>query len=835
MKARFLILAISILLGLSSNAQTEIWGMTSKGGANNGGVIFKTDSAGNNYQVVYSFEYFNSQLPCGDLLQANNGKMYGMSKEGGFNNNGTLFEYDTLNNTAKVLIHFNGTNGKNPWGSLIQADNGKFYGMTVLGGSNNAGVLFEYDINSNTLIKIIDFDGKNKGTEPLGSLIQASNGNLYGMTVLGGNNNAGVLFEYNINANTFTKKIDFDITNIGAEPYGSLIQANNGKLYGVTRAGGSSGFGVLFEFDIDTDSLVKKVDFDGANKGISPRSSLIQASNGKLYGLTEEGGSFSSGVLFEYDIDTDSFVKKVDFGGTNNGNHPRGSLLQASNGRLYGMTFYGGKDNNGILFEYNISTNTFEKKIDFDNTNTGVHPYGSLIQASNGNLYGLTSHGGNSDDGILFEYSLKTNTLKKKVDFNMSKEGAFPQGSLLKANNGNLYGLTWGGGINNDGVLFEFDIHTNTYTKKIDFDRTSKGEEPCGNLMQADNGNLYGMTLLGGVNNDGVLFEYNILTNTFAKKVDFDRTSKGANPYGTLIQVRNGKLYGMTMAGGSNNYGVLFEYDINTNIVINKYNFDWINSGGSPRGRLLQADNGNLYGLTKSGGANGLGVLFEYNIDTENITNKIDFDGTSNGGDPWGSLIQASNGMLYGMTRGGGNNWEGSLIEYNIKTNTVTKKVDFDGADKGAKTPGSLIQSNNGNLYGMTYEGGSFNKGVLFEYNFNSNTFTKKMDFNDSLGMNPAMTHLILVERTSNQVIDNSQENSNNIEIYPNPANSSFFIQGKGIIEVSIINVNGKQFINKSTKQEIIEIEITNYPAGLYFVLIQTNEGMISKKVMISH
>jgi len=95
--------------------------------------------------------------------------------------------------------------GSNPVGSLILASNGKFYGMTSAGGVNSVGALFQYD-TTNLFIKRFDF-ATNDGYQPLGSLVQASNGNLYGVTRYGGTNNMGVLFEFNPTTNTYTKKL----------------------------------------------------------------------------------------------------------------------------------------------------------------------------------------------------------------------------------------------------------------------------------------------------------------------------------------------------------------------------------------------------------------------------------------------------------------------------------------------------------------------------------------------------------------------------------------------------------------------------------------------------
>ena len=252
----FIILFTSILT-FNSKAQTpELWGVTSRGGTSDAGVLFKIDANGANHQTVYNWIKYEGGNPKGSLIKAANGKLYGLALMGGVYPEGVLFEYDPATNIYTKKYDFDGTNGSYPFGSLIQASNGKLYGLTAYGGVNNDGVLFEYDPATDIYTKKYDFDGTN-GKYPKGSLLQADNGKLYGMTLNGGTNDNGVLFEYDLSTNTYTKKYDFDSTN-GSNPYlNSLIQASNGKLYGMTTKGGINNDGVLFEYDPLTEIYTK--------------------------------------------------------------------------------------------------------------------------------------------------------------------------------------------------------------------------------------------------------------------------------------------------------------------------------------------------------------------------------------------------------------------------------------------------------------------------------------------------------------------------------------------------------------------------------------------------
>src|ERR1051325_4773037 len=193
-----LVLLISGLFPYYTQAQGNIWGMTEWGGADNKGVIFTTDSNGNNFNVRYSFKIDTpGNIPSGCPIQASNGKFFCMTNAGGYNNRGILYEYDPASSAYSKKVDFSGPNGAEPEGSLIQASNGKLYGMTTYGGTRNFGVIFEYDPATSIYTQKLKFDSVNSGANPYGSLLQASNGLLYGLTFSGGANNRGVLFEYN--------------------------------------------------------------------------------------------------------------------------------------------------------------------------------------------------------------------------------------------------------------------------------------------------------------------------------------------------------------------------------------------------------------------------------------------------------------------------------------------------------------------------------------------------------------------------------------------------------------------------------------------------------------
>ena len=121
---------------------------------------------------------------------------------------------------------------------------------------------------------------------------------LWGMARLGGISSNGVIYSYNTGTDTYTTKYFFDDIN-GKWPFGNLLQASNGIIYGMTGSGGANSFGVIFKYDPSTEIFSKTYEFDGTY-GSYPRSSLIQASNGFLFGMTKTGGTNDYGVIFKH-------------------------------------------------------------------------------------------------------------------------------------------------------------------------------------------------------------------------------------------------------------------------------------------------------------------------------------------------------------------------------------------------------------------------------------------------------------------------------------------------------------------------------------------------------
>jgi len=360
-----------VLVGMRGMGQiSQLWGMTSEGGAFGGGVIFHVNLDGTGFTLVHSFDTSQTGsgfYPCSELFKASNGKLYGMTQNGGLYNSGVMFSFDTTANMYSDLYDFDENCSFN---SLIQKGDGKLYGMCESG----SGLIFSFDINTNTYTDLHDFIPW-YGSGPLGGLVHASNGFYYGTTVQGGIDGIGALFRFDSTSNTYTDLMDF---NGQAPIYGwyphSLIQASDGYLYGTSNLGANNNVLSVYSFNINNNSGTY---LNGLNNMLNPCGHLVQASDGKLYGLTTNGGADSVGGIYIYNPSDYSIADILDFNHLNGAN-PQGSLVASNNGFIYGMTKNGGANGMGVLFSYDIVDSIYSDIFDFNGAN-GKNPLGSLI------------------------------------------------------------------------------------------------------------------------------------------------------------------------------------------------------------------------------------------------------------------------------------------------------------------------------------------------------------------------------------------------------------------------------------------------------------------------
>jgi uncharacterized repeat protein (TIGR03803 family) len=348
------------------------------------------------------------------------------------------------------------------------------WGLTLNGGGASQGAIIVSNSDGTGLNVAHSFQGP-AGFHPYGNLLLASDGNLYGTCYDGGTYGSCTIFKYEPSTGIYTDVYSFDIVH-GDYPKSGVVEGPNGKLYGAATAGGAGG-GVIYCYDMNTGTYSALYNFASLT-GSVPYGNPILHSDGKLYGMTTSGGLYSSGVIYSYDIASGLYTDEYDFDGAT-GSNPKGSLIEITDGTVFGVTSSGGANGAGVLFSFTPSEDVFTKLVDFSAADGSI-PQGTLMQASDGLLYGLTSGGGVNGSGVLFSYNMSSHVYTNHYNFNMA-DGSMPLGSLLQFGN-KLCGTTSAGGTSGVGVMFNFELSNGAYTKVLDFNN-SNGANPTGGLI----------------------------------------------------------------------------------------------------------------------------------------------------------------------------------------------------------------------------------------------------------------------------------------------------------------------------------------------------------------
>lgn len=365
----------------------------------------------------------------------------------------------------------------------------------------------------------------------------------------------------------------------------------------------------------------------------------------------------------------------------------------------------------------------------------GGAPYAGLVADASGNLYGTTQFGGNTSApcpvfggcGTVYKIDPQGNE-SLLYTFTGGSDGASPTGGLVVDSAGNLYGTTQYGG-NGYGTVFKIDP-SGVETVLHSFSGPD-GNQPVAGLMQDPTGTLYGVTTYGGkfLTGWGVVFKLDPNGQGYTVVHEFSGGLSGSNPVGDLIEDEEGNLYGTTVYGGRatrkcgfgrDGCGVAFKIDPAGDETV-LYSFSGGADGGNPNGGLARDAAGNLFGTTLFGGNRsnscpsfgfGCGVVFKIDL-SESETVLHAFTGGADGANPYSRLIRDYAGNLFGTTFFGGytgsqcpNGSTGCGVVFKLDAaGNETTLYSFTGGADGAGPFAGLLSYQN-SFYGTTYSGG---------------------------------------------------------------------------------------------------------------------------------
>jgi uncharacterized repeat protein (TIGR03803 family) len=341
----------------------------------------------------------------GIMTQGEDGNIYGGIGDDNSNAAGSAFQMTTAGNFTRIyaFCSLNGcADGSGPWGGLTLGKDGNLYGTTTGGGTHGAGTLFKLT-PLGTLTTLWNFDNGADAGAPWYPPLQGLDGNFYAVsnTIFAGDFGAFIKV-----TPTATEKVlvDFNFTN-GNDP-NLPTQGTDGNFYGTAVSGGSKGLGVLYK--ITSSGSIKVLhNFVGfPTDGTNPIGQLVQGADGAFYGVTYLGGANNLGTVFKVTL-TGTYTLLHSFAGfaSNDGTHPRAGLIAGSDGKLYGTTWQGGKNNNGEMYQITPTGQVTTLYSLCANCADGFSPVQPLMQHTNGKFYGNTS--GNSLGGSFF-FSLDT-------------------------------------------------------------------------------------------------------------------------------------------------------------------------------------------------------------------------------------------------------------------------------------------------------------------------------------------------------------------------------------------------------------------------------------------
>ncbi len=365
-------------------------------------------------------------------------------------------------------------------------------------------------------------------------------------------------------AQTFTSLFSFNGAD-GEFPSAGLVQGTDGSFYGTAANGGANSFfgGTIFKITSKgvLTTLYTFCAQTNCKDGAGPATVLVQGTDGNFYGTTTGGGPKSAGTIFEL-TPKGGLTTLYSFCAQTNcadGAYPAG-LIQANNGNFFATTISGGTFGSGTVFEitpkgalttlYNFCAQT--------NCSDGALPAAVLAQGTDGNLYGTTASGGANSQGTVFVITPK-GVLTRLHSFCAQPnctDGAQPEAGLIQGIDGNFYGTTYHGGTNNSGTVFRITprgkltrLHTFCTTDCAD------GSQPAAGLVQGTDGHFYGTTETGR----STLFGGTVFKITAKGQLTTLHTfcttdcSDGSQPTAGLVQGTDGKFYGTTATGGTNN------------------------------------------------------------------------------------------------------------------------------------------------------------------------------------------------------------------------------------------------------------------------------------------
>ena len=678
---------------LIRDAQGNLFGTIPSGGPGGGGAVFKMAPDGT-LTTFHSFDYRVASNPDFGMTLGSDGNFYGTLIQGGPQDNGGIYKLTPSGEFTMLHLFTGGPDGKRPMTRLLLASDGNFYGATREGGNNGVGTFYRIT-PAGVFTTLTHWAENTTGWGVGGDIIEGTDGNFYGthyQDSVSPSHRAGGVYRVTP-AGVASEVVSFASIPTMNECFpDGLMQASDGNFYGTTSQGGTSNSGTIYKIT-PSGTFSFLAQFSGAVR--SPNGPLVEGADGALYGTTREGGSYGQGTVFKV---TKSGILTVldefEYEGPDP-SHPLCSLTPTPDGNYVGTSTGGGDYDRGTVFQVTPSGETTVLASFKGEPNW--FPNNKLLQASDGSWYGTTEQGGQTYNAI-FKMTPDL-TLSTLHEITTSAAYSPYKGALVEGADGNIYGATpYGGDEFGQGTIFRVTPE-GAYEDFFTFGDTD-GRVP-NSLIIGPDGNFYGTTNEGGSDYCGNVFK--LTPNAeFTQLLEFQWGSHGM-PVPSITFGSDGNLYGITERGGTDDLGTAFkltlEGQLSTLASIENQEID----GDTPVGGVIQASDGNFYGLLSYGGPDQAGTIYKLTPDGTKTTlfafNRL------NGEQPAGELEEGPDGALYGTTTYGGTNWEYGTVFRITKEGEFSTVFEFDH-DHGLQPIAGLTRGQDNHLYGTTSWGG---------------------------------------------------------------------------------------------------------------------------------
>jgi uncharacterized repeat protein (TIGR03803 family) len=934
----------SFVPGKLINSGGAIYGICTSGGTNQGsGYLFKftpTDDL-KNFKVLYNFTPATGRKPVGRLAEGTDGFLYGVTSTGGSNDAGVIYKISKDGTQYTKLYDFSFANGRYPSTGVVTDGTGWLYGTTTQGGTGRKGVLYKVKTDGSNYTVLYNFSATKNG--PSGDLYYF-NGNVYGYE----NGVAGTpsvpmnIFKISTTTNSYSVFFTFpaNVTQTGGSDFFADPTPFVPNVFATTPANNSTVshintrfvFNPIKEASLYTLELSLTTDFTNPiGRAQSNKPEFIATDlkpNTKYYVRVKTNVWATFGPVTTFNtaplVVNNNYISNPKDGATN----VSAPTTKVTAGTVTGAKRYTIELSTSPDFTTKLvrtSTVDNQRTLVFDSLMYSTKYYGRFKTDISG--YGkVTSfttkaeafaqiaepaNGGTEVDPGVIHLAITTITQAKRYTIQLSNSPSFTlpiQVSSVEDNQTNfivkdlkhstqyyvrikadinttwsptysfftneaiaqkrLWGITPTGGAYGTGTVFSYSIDSATFTKHMDYQPTWEnegavdgGESIQGSIIRGAKSVLYfhsatpgssayagsiyqikpdgtiswvaevglhegNMTLASNdwiytsVNShitSGVIDRYEPTLNSWDRVYPFPGTGKGIDPGSELLELNDGYLYGRANHGGINDGGTLYRLHYDGSGFQVTHFFDNAVNGSLPSGDLVKGDDGYLYGTTAAGGTSGNGIIYKILPDGSAFTKIFEFDGT-NGSRPYGGVIVKGN-ILYGATGAGGVNFSGVVYSIHTDGSSFVKLHEFTGTD--GRLPVAKLTLDNTVLYGMTATGGTDNKGVIFKINTNGTGFATLFNFNSTTGFQPD-GYLTLKEDTFTPTSALAARTALTVDVSPNPTTTDFSVMfhstAEQPVQITITDLNGLTLQEyKGTSHEAVHIGET-LNRGIYIL-----------------